>query len=124
MRQREVIFRTDFVKVSVVDANFDFTILLFYRHDVRYPFRVVAYLQESRVYLLDNLLLKAEKKVSSLMSFKTRPDLEGAWFFCSAYVDLFDWLKRGELVVFETIQTLLYLRHTTVLVKSFPEVYG
>ncbi|PKI56998.1 hypothetical protein CRG98_022604 [Punica granatum] len=90
MGQPEVVFRTGPVEVSIVDADSDFAILLFHRHDVRYPFRVVAYLQESRIYLLDNLLLNAKKKVSSLTPFKTRPDLEGAWFFCSAYVDLFD----------------------------------
>ncbi|OWM87888.1 hypothetical protein CDL15_Pgr008334 [Punica granatum] len=35
-----------------------------------------------------------------------------------------DRLDGGELVVFETVQTLLDLGHVTVLVKPFPKVYG
>ncbi|PKI60837.1 hypothetical protein CRG98_018768 [Punica granatum] len=54
--------------------------------------RVIAYLQEFYIYQLDDLLLNAEKEVGSLTPFKTHPDPEGAWFFCSAYVDLFGWL--------------------------------
>ncbi|PKI66977.1 hypothetical protein CRG98_012642 [Punica granatum] len=90
--QWEVILRTGPVKVSVIDANSDFPVLLFRWHNVRYPFRVIAYLQESHIHLLDDLRSNAEKKISSLTLFKTRPDPEGAWFFYSAYVDLFDWL--------------------------------
>ncbi|PKI75856.1 hypothetical protein CRG98_003771 [Punica granatum] len=123
MGQREIILRTGPIKVSIVDADSDFPILLFHWYDIRYPFRVIAHLQESWIHLLDDLLFDAEKKISSL-TFKTCPDHEGAWFFCGAYVDLFGWLDLGELGVFETVQTLLYLRHVTVLVKSFLEVYG
>ncbi|PKI59735.1 hypothetical protein CRG98_019911 [Punica granatum] len=124
MGQLEVILRTGPIKVSIVDADSDFPVLLFHWHDVRYPFRVIAHLQESRIHLLDDLLFNAKKKISSLTQFKTRPDLEGVWFFCSAYVDLFGWLDRGELVIFKTMQTLLYFGYATVLVKSFPKVYG
>ncbi|PKI53180.1 hypothetical protein CRG98_026421 [Punica granatum] len=59
-----------------------------------------------------------------LCRVESRPDSKGAWFFCIAYVDVFGWLDGSELVVFETMQTLFYLGHATVLVKSFPEVYG
>ncbi|PKI41993.1 hypothetical protein CRG98_037611 [Punica granatum] len=39
------------------------------RHYGRYPFGVVTHLQESHVYLFDNLFLNAKEKVSSLQPF-------------------------------------------------------
>ncbi|PKI67508.1 hypothetical protein CRG98_012092 [Punica granatum] len=86
--------------------------------------RVIVHLQESRVYLLDDLSFNVDEKVGSLTPVESRPDPEGARFFCDAYVYFFGWLDGGELVVFEMVQTLFYLGHVTVLVKPFPEAYG
>ncbi|PKI43525.1 hypothetical protein CRG98_036083 [Punica granatum] len=53
--------------------------------------------KEARVDLLDDLFLNAEEKAGSLMP---------------------------ELTVLKAAQTILYLGHSTILVESFPEVYG
>ncbi|PKI77645.1 hypothetical protein CRG98_001983 [Punica granatum] len=124
MRQWEIVLGAGSVEIAIVDTDSDFPILLFHWDDVHYPFKVIAYLQESRIHLLDDLLFNAEKKVGSLTSIKARPDPEGARFFFDAYVYFFGWLDGGELVVFKTVQTLPDLGHVTVLVKPFPEVYG
>ncbi|PKI59727.1 hypothetical protein CRG98_019903 [Punica granatum] len=92
MEQREIVLITGPIKVSIVDADSEFAVLLFHWHDISYPFRTIAHLEESRIHLLDDLLFNAEKKICSLTPFKTRPDLEGALCFCNAYIDLFGWL--------------------------------
>ncbi|PKI38871.1 hypothetical protein CRG98_040742 [Punica granatum] len=92
MGQWEVILGTGPIKVSIVDADSDFAVLLFHWHDICYPFRVIAYLQESRIHLHDDLFLNAEKKISSLTPFKTRPDYKGVRLSYGANVNLFGWL--------------------------------
>ncbi|PKI51094.1 hypothetical protein CRG98_028523 [Punica granatum] len=66
MGQREVILRTGPIKVSIVDADSEFLVVVFHWHNVCYPFRVIAHLQESCIYLLDDLLFNTEKKISLL----------------------------------------------------------
>ncbi|PKI76305.1 hypothetical protein CRG98_003311 [Punica granatum] len=66
VRQRNVFFGAGPIEVSVVNANSDPYVFLFYRHNVVYPFIVVVHFQETRINLLNDLFLDAEEKAGSL----------------------------------------------------------
>ncbi|PKI72298.1 hypothetical protein CRG98_007312 [Punica granatum] len=62
--------------------------------------------------------------LGSLCRVEGCPNFQSAGLSFGTHVDLFCWIDRGDLMVFEAMQTLFYLGHLTVFEKPFPKVYG